>query len=230
MWKSSHGEAREGVKGNNYTFSSNYSSVPWLCMCLWISDIRPLSGAENTRLCSYVSLKMARKSHNIRCRRCDLGPPGVFLSFPLLTNWLRNKRDGVFQVTVAAEGCDYATLILIVISNQQWTVRVLFQQHHGDCLHQMNLMGAICNPGPLLAAGKTRCQFLQGDIRRSHVLQVAFEWYVGSICHLQHLVGCKKIKPTHVNVLNLTDFSADTMMRVCLCFFIFATYWEDLSF
>lgn len=76
-------------------------------------------------------------------------------------------------------------------------VRVLFQQHQSDCLHKMNLMGAICNAGPLLAAGKTRCQFLQGDVRRSHVLQVLFERYVGFICHLQHLVGWKKKTTTH---------------------------------
>lgn len=42
--------------------------------------------------------------------------------------------DGIFQVTVAAEGCDYAALIMIVIFNQ--CRKVLFQQHkwyQSDC-------------------------------------------------------------------------------------------------
>lgn len=58
---------------------------------------------------------------------------------------------------VAAEGRDYAALILIVISQSAVNrVRVLFQQHQSDCLHEMNRMGAIWNPGPLLAAGKKK--------------------------------------------------------------------------
>lgn len=80
-----------------------------------------------------------------------------------------------FLVTAAAEGRDYAALILIVISNQQRTESERYFSSTRATVHEVNLMGAICNPGPLLAAGKTRRQFLQGDVRRSHVRQVALE-------------------------------------------------------
>lgn len=59
VWKSSHGEWRRGVKGDNHTFSSHYSFVVSLHVCLWISDTRTLWGAENTHLCSY-----SRRSQN----------------------------------------------------------------------------------------------------------------------------------------------------------------------
>lgn len=89
---------------------------------------------------------------------------------------------------VAAEGRDYAALILIVISQSAVNrVRVLFQQHQSDCLHEMNRMGAIWNPGPLLAAGKkkkkqganfcressdgrTSCRWHSSDMRDSSVI------------------------------------------------------------
>lgn len=63
--------------------------------------------------------------------------------------------DGIFQVTVAAEGCDYAALIMIVIFNQ--CRKVLFQQH------EMNLMGTTQDTGPLLAAAlKNEARILAG--------------------------------------------------------------------
>lgn len=61
--------------------------------------------------------------------------------------------DGIFQVTVAAERCDYTALIRIFIFNQ--CRKVLFQQHkqqQSDYLLLMTLIGTTGGTELLLAA------------------------------------------------------------------------------
>lgn len=154
----------------------------------------------------------------MKCRRCELG---VFLSFPLIPNWLRNKRDVVSQVTVAAEGCDYAALILIVISNQQWTEsECYFSSTRAtvctgwiwwgpfgiqDLCWQQEKQGAnFCRE---TSDGRTFCRWHWSDTWDSSVIYSIW------------LVVKNKKQPTRIILL----------MCVGLCVFIFATYWEDLS-
>lgn len=148
--------------------------------------------AGNTHLSLRVSLRITERK-SCKCQMLKAWPWAA-RSRPLRpssSSWLlllksancfQNETDGIFQVTVAAEGCDYAALIMIAIFNQ--CRKVLFrrrEQRQTDFLHEMRVMGATAVTRSFCwqRRGKTRRECLQVGIRRSHFLQVAVEWCVG---------------------------------------------------
>lgn len=143
--------------------------------------------AGNTRLSSRVSLRITEKPR--KCQMLKVWPWAAWSrplrpsssSWLLLlksADWFQNETDGIFQVTVAAEACDYAALIMIAIFNQ--CRKVLFwrrERRQTDCLHEMRVMGAAAVTPSFCR--KTRRECLQVGIRRSRFLQVAVLWCVG---------------------------------------------------
>lgn len=165
------------VSGNNHTFSSHYSCVA-LCMyvCVLINYIRTLQ--KHTHLCSHVSLRITEKSHKCQMLTCDLGPPRflLFLAVVAEISQLIMKWDGWYfpgdsgswgmWLCCANYDCYFQSVQKGVISAAQmvperlctrwiWWGRLRTQ---GLCWQQR---------------WKTRREFWQVDIRRSHFLQIA---------------------------------------------------------